>query len=170
MCTAPALPWLIAAAGGLQAATQLYQGNAAAAMGEYNATVARQEARYAEATSRDRARRILGAGRAAVGASGVQLEGSPLDVLAQSAAEAEMDALAIRRSGQAQAAAYRYQGRQAQLAGYFGAAGTALLTGASVWDQLAGGPATQSPTALAGAYRQPYLALRGPGGTLGGGV
>lgn len=75
--------------------------------------------------------------RAAYGASGVSLEGSPLDVLENSAAEAELDALTIRYKGkvgamgsESEAATQRARASNAKTEGYYNA-GTALLGGAN---------------------------------------
>ena len=79
-------------------------------------------------------------------ASGVTLEGTPLDVLEETAAEIEVDALNIRRTGQleyqagqAEATIERglgqsalLKGRAARRAGIFGAIGTGLAGGASL--------------------------------------
>jgi alkanesulfonate monooxygenase SsuD/methylene tetrahydromethanopterin reductase-like flavin-dependent oxidoreductase (luciferase family) len=109
--------------------------NAAAA--ERDAAVARQNAAAdAQAQSRE-ARRRIGAARAAYGAAGVALEGSPLDVLEQSAAEAEMDKLNILYKGELQAMGYddsaalsRSRAKDATTAGLF-RAGSTVLTGAA---------------------------------------
>lgn len=117
---------------------------AAKAGGEYNAMVAenaaiatRQAAQYEEDRHRERVRSILSSQRAALGASGGGLEGSALEILGQTAADAELDALAIRYSGTVEAAretsraaASRLEGRAARSAGYLRAGGS-LLTGGS---------------------------------------
>lgn len=118
-----------------RAARQAAEQNALAA--ERNARISRQQARAeAEAQQRD-ARRRVGAARAAYGASGVTLEGSPLDVLEESASLAELDKQQILYNGELRAMGYtdtasldRAGGRNAERQGYFGAAST-LLLGAS---------------------------------------
>lgn len=83
-----------------------------AKLAEQNATAARQQA-GADASAQQRdARRQLGAMRANSGASGVTLEGSPLDVLESSAASAKLDELNIRYKGEMAATGY---GNQADL-------------------------------------------------------
>lgn len=125
---------VIGAISGARAESNAAKFNAAQA--ERNAQVARSNAAAdAQAQSRD-ARRRIGAARAAYGAAGVSLEGSPLDVLEQSAAEAEMDKMNILYKGELQAMGYedtaalnRSRAKDAQTAGIFGA-GKAVLTGA----------------------------------------
>jgi hypothetical protein len=77
----------------------------------------------------------LSKGRAAVGASGVEASGSPLDALSFSAQNVEQDALLARHQGEVEATAYqnqatlqRYQGKTAQQASYL-TAGSELLKG-----------------------------------------
>ncbi|MPZ43949.1 MAG: hypothetical protein GEV05_11180 [Betaproteobacteria bacterium] len=82
------------------------QANAAkynAQVAERNAQVSRAGAAADAQTLDRRARQRIGAARAAYGAAGVDLEGSPLDVLEQSAAEAEMDKMNILYKGELQA-------------------------------------------------------------------
>lgn len=135
---------LMVASSVMSAAGSIQQGNSAKAAAEYNARVAennaitaRQQAAAQEEQHRRLARRQLGQMRAAYGASGVTMEGSPLDILAQSAKDAELDALNIRYGGElkaqgleSEAVLERYRGKSAQRAGYMGAA-TGLLSGAS---------------------------------------
>lgn len=72
------------------------------AQAKRRAEVARQNAKIVRAQGAEDARRFrlqsrqrLGTGRAAVGASGVQMTGSALDVLEQNALNMELDALTI---------------------------------------------------------------------------
>ena len=65
------------------------------------------------------------------------MEGSPLELMSETAAEGELDALMIERTGAVSAQRYgeeatlsRMKGSSAKRAGYWGA-GTTLLTGAS---------------------------------------
>lgn len=77
-----------------------------AQVAERDATVSRQQAASdADASHRESVRRI-GLMRASYGASGVTPEGSPLDVLASSAAEAKLDELNIRYRGELKAVGY----------------------------------------------------------------
>lgn len=125
---------VIGAISGASAEKRAANYNAAAA--ERNAVVSRQNAAAdAELQSRE-ARRRIGAARAGYGASGVAIEGSPLDVLETSAAEAEMDKLNILYKGELQAMGYedtaalsRSRAKDAGTAGLF-KAGSAVLSGA----------------------------------------
>lgn len=139
---------------GLTALGQLQAGRAAEAQGEseeafaeYNAQLAEREAEEAQEAAAGEERRHRKAGvrlkatqRARFGALGVTPEGSPLDVMAETAAELERDALTIRRGGQlgyqrftAEASLQRIAGRSALLRGrarrrasYLGIGATAL--------------------------------------------
>jgi hypothetical protein len=105
---------LTAGSGALAAASQIEAANAAEDVARYNASIRSIQARDAvergeleEREFRRRASRVLGAQRAAFGASGVQLDsGSPLDVLEDTAATAELDALTIRSNAQREAFAF----------------------------------------------------------------
>jgi hypothetical protein len=139
---------LVAAVGStvLQAAGSIQQGQAARSAANYNAQVAENNAAAARAQAAENARRqrvmnkkALGSIRAGYGASGVTLEGSPLDVLEESAMNAELDALSIEHAGlvralgfQNDAALERFGGRNASRAGYMGAAAALLGGGARI--------------------------------------
>lgn len=128
---------------GLSAISAVGQGRQQKAVMDYNAKVedrraqqTKQLADLEEARQRNRVAKVLASQRAAVAASGLDLEGSPLLVMEETAAEGELDALLIRHSGsvqaaqaQSQAAADRMAGRAAQARGYASGAAT-LLTGA----------------------------------------
>jgi hypothetical protein len=90
--------------------------NAQAEAYKYNANMAHQNAVLAKQQSVEDARRLeiqgqkaLGSIRAATGASGVQMEGSPLDVLEQSARNVELDRLTVLHAGQVKAISYENQ-------------------------------------------------------------
>lgn len=136
-----AVPIIAAGVGGLMSAVgAIQQGSAARQAGEYNAQVAGQNSALALQQGTEEARRYriqarkqIGDMRANYGASGVQMEGSPLDYLEESAASAELDALSIEHGANVKAAGFgneasssRYEGRQAQKSGYFSAAGSLL--------------------------------------------
>lgn len=72
-----------------------------------NAILAQQEANVAEEQQRFYSKQVLGQMRANVGASGIAMDGSALDVLEQSATRAELDALNIRYKGKVQALGYQ---------------------------------------------------------------
>lgn len=122
---------------------QMYQGHAAKQAGEFNAQVAEQNAELAikqakeeEVKFRSVMKRQLGDMRAAIGASGITLEGSPLEVIEDSAAQAEMDAISIRKAGEMKAHTYRtdaklqrFQGEMGLQGSYYGAASSLLMAG-----------------------------------------
>jgi hypothetical protein len=114
----------------MSAAGALSQGKAAQSSANYNAQYALIESQSRETAQRAQAARQLGTMRAAIGKSGATSEGTPLLVLAESAANAEIDALNTRYTGQRQANLYRAQGANARSQGYL-TAGTSLLTAAS---------------------------------------
>lgn len=104
-----------------------------AQVAEQNATAARQKAAFDEAARREQLQRVQAAARAAIGKSGADFSGSALDLMAQNAAQAELDALAIRYGGevrasglQAQAELDRFQADASRTGGYFGAGARAL--------------------------------------------
>lgn len=126
------------------AVSAVQQGKAAKAAANYNATLqeqqadlSRQTAAVEEQRQRLRAQRVMSAARASMGAAGVDLEGSPLMLMEESAADAEFDALAIRHAGEtqawrarAQAGLDRFEGKVASRRGYM-AAGASILNGIS---------------------------------------
>lgn len=86
-------------------------------LGERNAAIARDQTAAEITRQRREARRVQGATRAAYGASGVTMEGSPLDVLEDSASQAELDALTLQYRGELRARGYEEAGARAQLEG-----------------------------------------------------
>lgn len=122
---------------------QIQQGEAAQKAAEYNAEVANMQAKDAinrgniEAEKqRLKAQQVAGAQRAAMGASGAQVDsGSFADILLDTATTGEKDAQTIRTNAmrqawglESQAEIDLYQGKQAKQAAYMQAGGT-LLTG-----------------------------------------
>lgn len=130
------------AATAIAAAGAIRQGQAAANAAEYNAelaeqnaTASRQQAAANAAASDREARKRLGAIEATVGASGVAMEGSPLDILQESALNAELDRQNILYGGETRSRGYestatleRYRGDEAETAGYM-RAGSELIGG-----------------------------------------
>lgn len=135
--------------GGLmQAQGQIQAGDAAGDAYDFNANVSEQNAQQAiklsaqdERRQRIHGRKAVGDMRSAYGASGVTIEGSPSDVLAESMASAELDALNIRYAGESKAANFRneasiarFNGANARSSARMGAAatiiGSAIQTGA----------------------------------------
>jgi len=104
-------------------------GRAEVAANTYNAAQDRMEAATEEARRRREGARALGAIRAGISKSGVTTEGTPLMVLAESAGEAEIDALNARWQGEASARQYEMRAKSARKAIPF-AVGSSLLTGA----------------------------------------
>lgn len=125
---------------GVQAYSSMKQGQAAEQAANYNANVAaqnavasRQQAVEDERGFRVQTRQMLGDIRSGYAASGVTLEGSPEDVLYQSASNAELDALKIRHGGELKAMGYEnsaalsiMEGANARDSGYLSAAGILL--------------------------------------------
>lgn len=143
-------PILSVVGGGIGAYGQLKESEAQARASEYNANVAEMNAEQAilisaqdERRQRIIARKELGSIRAAYGASGVSMEGSPMDVLAESTANAELDALNIRYAGQAKAAGLRdeasyerFRAKETRAAGVLGAAASLLSGGARAYSMI----------------------------------
>lgn len=125
------------------------QGNIAQAVGDYNAQLAEQNEVLARKQAAEEERRFrismakqLGSLRSAYARAGVTMEGSPMDVLAESAYTAELDALTIREGGRAQASTLRSEanlerlsGRAQQTGSYYSAA-SELLGGAANYYQM----------------------------------
>lgn len=183
---------LIGAGAGALGAAQ--QGNAAAGAAQYQAAVARNNQRVAEWQARDAEDRgrvaeqnqrfktsgVIGAQRAAAGASGVEVNtGSAADLTADTAALGELDALTIRSNAGREAWGHRVnadnyaanaemldvQAKEAKRAGTFGAI-TSILGGvSSVADKWltfsqkgvgAGGKSRTSPGMSPSATVYPY--------------
>jgi hypothetical protein len=136
-----------------QAQTYNYNAQVAA----QNAEIARRQAAYDEKLARERSLRVLGQGRAGVAKSGITLSGSALDVMANAAADAELQALSIRCGGGIQSANSmarsgldRMTAQQRLTSAYVGA-GTNLLTDASRASFGAPPGGTSAPVVLAGS-------------------
>jgi len=120
---------------------QLYAGYQAAQAQEYNARVAEQQAKVerqrgkieADRQRRD-AQRLIARQRAGYGASGVAILGSPLEVLSDTAEEAEYDALLTEWGANTQAGFYETEAKQrrksarGQTFGAFLGAGSTFLS------------------------------------------
>ena len=129
MAFLPAMSIVSAVGTGLSVISSIQSGKAEAKAAQYNAESARREAQARETAQRTAAQRQLGSIRAGVSKSGATMAGTPLAVLSESAANAEIDALNTRYSGQREAALYEARGRNAKTAGYM-RAGTSLLSSA----------------------------------------
>lgn len=114
----------------LGAVSSISGGIAANNQAKYNAALARNQA-IADANKQARESRYRqGMARANIASSGLELEGSPLEILEDNAISEEMDRLNILQGGEARARALEYEGKAAKAAGFIGA-GTSLLSGAS---------------------------------------
>ncbi|MCR4346497.1 MAG: hypothetical protein NUV55_04755 [Sulfuricaulis sp.] len=106
-----------------------------------NSEIAKQQTKADVISLRKKQYQQLGAIRAAVGASGVTMEGSPLEVLEESVIESTLDlqraeyAGTLRERGYAtDALLYGAEGKTAKTSGYFGAASSLLMGGARAYD------------------------------------
>lgn len=133
---------LLVASTVFSAGTSIYEGQQAKKTADYNAQVAEQnavaaeqKAAYDETLHRERVRKLLSSQKALYGKSGVDLAGSPLLALQETAGQGELDALAIRYGGDVEAARNRsaatlarMEGKAARTTGYM-RAGSSLLSG-----------------------------------------
>lgn len=140
---AAAIPMVIMAGAAISAMGAIAQGNAAKSAANYNAQINERDAVVALDQSRQDAYRVRLQGQqaqgsllAGYGAAGVSTdEGSPLDVLRMSAANAKLDEETVRYKGRLKATGYyseaalnRYSGETAQTQSRYRAA-SELLTG-----------------------------------------
>jgi hypothetical protein len=105
-----------------------------------NARLAIEQGQSEAASIRERARRMSGQNRAAIGASGVDISGSFLDALEDSDINAELDTQTALWNRKAEASNYRARAAQSRRAGggaLFGGlmgAGTEALSGYANWN------------------------------------
>lgn len=141
-------------AAGVSTVGSLIKGESQAAANDYNASIARQNALIAQqqgaaavqAQQRDAARTI-GRAIANYGASGVQVDqGSPMDVLAESVRNAELDKLNIQYNYALKAQGYTQQAqldtmgaKTSRTSGYLNATAN-VVRGASDYTQMTGSP------------------------------
>lgn len=111
-----------------------------AKVAENQAIAARQQASANAKMQRRSSEKKIGSMQAAYAASGVSIEGSALDVLEESARNAEMDRQNIIYGGELRAIGSegtaqleRYQGKNAMTSGYLSAAGSLFKAGASAY-------------------------------------
>lgn len=114
----------------MQATALELQGRAAADTAKFNAETQRQQGAAAERQTRSQAGRQMSSIRAGIAKSGVTFEGTPTMVLAESAANAEIDALNARWTTQRQAAITEFEGQAAKQAARL-QAGATLISGAA---------------------------------------
>lgn len=126
------------------------QGKTARAAAEYNAAVARQNAEIAREQTRRQIQQAdreaylrLGRIRAAQGKSGGAMEGSVLDILADTAAQNEIERQDIAYRGALGERGYlqsadleQFEGRTAERQGYLRAGAELLGGGANFYDRL----------------------------------
>lgn len=144
----------LSAIGTAVAATQQHQAS------KYNAKVAQNNAILSQQSANENARRhrlqvqkALGSLRANVGASGIDLDGSALDVLGESARVGELDALTIEHAGSVRSTAFGNEaaldlasGRAARTAGLFSASSSLLGGGVQAFDQFSARDALSKQT------------------------
>lgn len=124
---------------GLSAWAQMEAGKAAEKTGEYNmqvaeadAAAAKESAAYEEKKHRLEAEKLQARQRARYAKAGVKFEGTPLMVMEESQAEAEEEALMIRRGGEVAAQRYISQGRIAKREGKIARRTGNLMAGATL--------------------------------------
>lgn len=163
----------MAAGAAMSAVGSIQQGYAQKQVNQFNAQVAENNAASAraaaaldEANVRRRNEAIQGSVRARAAAATGDLGGSPLDLLASNASEAELEALTARYSGEVAAGRQESQaqldqmlGKQAVMRGYAGAAETLLSTASRAYTQYGGKGAGGGTGAL--AQTVPYLSSTG---------
>lgn len=148
-----------------QASEQAYEFNAKIA--EQNAAQTRLASAQEERMSRIQARKEIGSMRAAYGASGVTMEGSPMEVLAESVAMAELDALNIRHAGEMRARGYQMEAASSRFSG--ASARTAARIGA-VSSLMKGAEKLYNPTASLTSMFKGGKTWSGSGGPTSGGI
>jgi hypothetical protein len=117
--------WLKLGGSGLEAKGVLEEGLASYKAGEYNAASARTQGVVEENRRRTAGKKEISKTRTGVAKSGVTFEGTPLNVLVESAANVEIDALNARWSGEQRARMEEYKGYSAYKASQLKA--TAIL-------------------------------------------
>lgn len=144
---APAIPFIAVAMAAIGAGVtvhgQIQQGKSQSAMASYNAKlarrnagIARENAEYEARQKRRETARLIGRQRILYGKAGVIMEGSPLAVIEETAAQGEKDALMIERGYAQQGSSYLSQAKLTRMraANYkrqgYSQAGSTLLTGA----------------------------------------
>jgi len=142
---APALPYIMAAGTALSAFSAIQQGNAMASAERYNASIEEQNAANARAVAATQESDIkykaglqLGAEKAIAAASGADPnEGSPLQLMTDTAQQTTLDALRAKYQGDVgatnflnQAQLDRYNAAQDQRSGLL-KAGASILNGAT---------------------------------------
>lgn len=118
----------------------IQQGRAAAKVGRQNAKLALARSALEEARFRREGRRRLARIRTSIATRGLTVEGSPLAILGDQAAEIEENAMLIRFGGDVEAARARTRGDFARSASFgqaislFGSAAGSAVEGLSLLD------------------------------------
>lgn len=105
---------LAAASTAVSTASKVAEAKQAAEQAETEAEFIEFEGAAAERKSRQESGRAQASARAQIGASGAGLEGSPIEILAENARQAELEALNIRYTTQAQVAARKQEAKFAK--------------------------------------------------------
>lgn len=147
---------------GLQAAGGIYGGIKAKQTADYNAAVAKQEAKTEKVLTdiaiqrhRRAAKKLKGAQIAAYGASGVTLEGSPILVIADSAADAELDEALIKFEGMSRVGALKREAKMQKEYGRSALYGALISAGQSAVQAYAGRPKPEGSSLLSGTGGRP---------------
>lgn len=152
------MAWVPLVMAAVSAASSMKKGQQESDASAYNVAIAKRDAQVAldqgglEADQqRRKATLTLGAARALYGASGVTSEGSPIDVLASSAANAEMDNQLIKYRARLRALGYTdtagldsASGAAAKSNGYTGAIGSLLGGAADLYSNSSSSSSTGS--------------------------
>jgi len=117
--------WLKLGGAGLEAKGVLEEGMAAYDAGQYNAASSRTQGVVEENRRRTAGKKEISKTRTGVAKSGITFEGTPLNVLVESAANVEIDALNARWTGEQRAKMEEYKGYSAYKASQLRA--TAIL-------------------------------------------
>lgn len=111
----PLATWVAIGAGtgiaslGLETVSTVMGAKQNAAQAKTEAELVEQEAKASENLSRQQSTRIKAEARAQISESGAGIEGSPIEILAENAKQAELEALNLRYSTQARVAAKKQE-------------------------------------------------------------
>lgn len=170
---------------GMQAYGSWREGMDASEASKYNAEIARQtserEATMVEASGaldasrqRKKVSRLVGTQKAQYGGAGVELTGSPLDVMINTAGEGELDAQIMEYNTRVKASTLRYQG-QAQgaydekLAGIYERSGTTNMVSTLLTQGATIGSGYLTPAKVGSTKIGSYTGYRTSGGKPYGG-
>lgn len=112
----------------MQAKGQYEQGKMQQRWAEYNAAVSKQEAELEKQRMRKERVKLLSAQRVGYAKAGVQFEGTPLEVMAETADEIEHSMVLREHRAAIESGMWGYKGRMAMTTAKW-QAGTTLLTG-----------------------------------------